>query len=158
MCNLSYSIGSCFKRSLQQLSMTSKHVTFATTHKVFVFPSHAIPVVLTTLNSGAGGHYLSERDQVKANLPILRPSTKRVGVANGECSKAKHITVLPLPNLSPQAEQVDSFDDFSNSLISVGRLADNGTISIFTKVRVTVHKVQDVLITCHSEPILIGGT
>ena len=35
-------------------------------------------------------------------------------------------------------------------------MPDNGTISIFTKNGVTVHKEQDVLITCKSKPILIG--
>jgi hypothetical protein len=136
--------------------MTSKHVTFAATHKVCMFPSKATPAVLATLDSGADGHYLSECDRVKANLPIFCPSTKRVGVANGECSNAKHITALPLSNLSPQAMRGNLFDNFPNSLISVGHLADDGTISIFTKDGVTVHKEQDVLITCHGEPILIG--
>jgi hypothetical protein len=40
--------------------------------------------------------------------------------------------------------------------MSVGKTADDGTISIFTKDGVTVHKEQDVLITCKGEPILIG--
>jgi hypothetical protein len=43
-----------------------------------------------------------------------------------------------------------------SSLMSVGKLSDNGTISIFTKDGVTVHKEQDVLITCQGDPILIG--
>ena len=38
------------------------------------------------------------------------------------------------------------FDDFPNSLISVGRLADDDTISIFTKDSVSVHQEQDVLL------------
>jgi hypothetical protein len=40
--------------------------------------------------------------------------------------------------------------------MSVGKTTDDGTISIFTKEGVTVHKEQDVLITCKGEPILIG--
>jgi len=40
--------------------------------------------------------------------------------------------------------------------MSVGKTSDDGTISIFTKEGVTVHKEQDVLITCKGEPILIG--
>jgi hypothetical protein len=38
----------------------------------------------------------------------------------------------------------------------MGKTADDGTISIFTKDGVTVHKEMDVLITCKGEPILIG--
>jgi len=40
--------------------------------------------------------------------------------------------------------------------MSIGWMADDGTISIFTKDGVTVHKEKDVLITCKWEPILIG--
>ena len=40
--------------------------------------------------------------------------------------------------------------------MSVGQTSDDGTISIFTKDGVTVHKEEDVLITCKGEPILIG--
>jgi hypothetical protein len=46
-------------------------------------------------NSGADGHYIREHDQCKAGLPILRPSTWQVGVANRGTSKAKYITQLP---------------------------------------------------------------
>ena len=40
--------------------------------------------------------------------------------------------------------------------MSVGKTADDNTISIFTKDGVTVHKKQDVLITCKSKPLFIG--
>jgi hypothetical protein len=89
-------------------------------------------------------------------LPILRASTKRVRVANGETVEAKHITTLPFPQLSARARQADTFEQFPTSLRSVGQTSDDGTISIFTKDGVTVHKEEDVLITCKGEPILIG--
>ena len=40
--------------------------------------------------------------------------------------------------------------------MSVGKTADNGTISIFTKDGVTVHGKKDVLITCKKKPLFIG--
>jgi hypothetical protein len=40
--------------------------------------------------------------------------------------------------------------------MSMGETANDGTISIFTKDGVTVHKETDVLITCKGDPILIG--
>jgi hypothetical protein len=52
--------------------------------------------------------------------------------------------------------QADTFQDFPSSLMSVGKTAYDGTISIFTKDGVTIHKEMDVLITCKGEPILIG--
>jgi len=111
---------------------------------------------MMTYDSGADGHYISKKDRRKAGLPIIRKSTRRVGVANGGVSQAKFVTQLPFKALSAQATQVDTFQDFPSSLMSMGKTANDGTISIFTKDGVTVHKETDVLITCKGEPILIG--
>ena len=43
-----------------------------------------------------------------------------------------------------------------DSLMSMGKTADAGTVSIFTKDDVTVYDETDVLITCKNKPILIG--
>jgi hypothetical protein len=112
---------------------------------------------MMTYHSGADGHYISKKDCRKAGLPIIRRSTRRVGVANGGVSQAKFVTQLPFKALSAQATQADTFQDFPSSLMSVGKTADDGTISIFTKDGVTIHKKTDVLITCIGEPILIGA-
>ena len=40
--------------------------------------------------------------------------------------------------------------------MSVGKTSDDGTISIFTKDGVIIHKEDDALITCKGEPIFIG--
>jgi hypothetical protein len=77
-------------------------------------------------------------------------------VANGGTSQAKPVIQLPFHKLSVQAQQVDTFQDFPTSLMSVGKTFDNGTISMFTKRGVTVFKEEDVLITCKGKPILIG--
>eukprot|EP00804_Cyclotella_cryptica_P013560 CCRYP_012915-RA/>CCRYP_012915-RA protein AED:0.35 eAED:0.35 QI:0/-1/0/1/-1/1/1/0/404 len=111
---------------------------------------------MLTYNSGANGHYLSKADCLSAGLPILRPSAKRVGVAYGSTSVGKHATALPFPLLSHMATSADLFDDFPTSLMSVGKTADDGTIPIFTKDGVTIHKETDVLITCHGKLLLIG--
>ena len=42
------------------------------------------------------------------------------------------------------------------SLMSVGKTADDGNISVFTKDDVKIYKEQDILITCKGSPILIG--
>jgi hypothetical protein len=110
---------------------------------------------MLTYDSGTDGHYLSETDHLSAGLPIIRPSIKRVGVANGSTSVGKHATALPFPLLSHTATSADSFDDVPTSLMSVGRTANNSAISIFTKDGVTIHKDTDVLITCHGKPLLI---
>eukprot|EP00804_Cyclotella_cryptica_P011786 CCRYP_011381-RA/>CCRYP_011381-RA protein AED:0.36 eAED:0.36 QI:0/0/0/1/1/1/2/0/520 len=70
---------------------------------------------------------------------------------------AKYVSRLPFPQLSPNAVLADSFVDFPQSLMSVGKTCDDGTIAIFTQSDITVHKDTDVLITCQGEPLLIGA-
>ena len=153
--NISYGISSFISRATKQFNKNEKHVTFAANRTVRTFLPDDNSVMIT-YDSGADGHYISEQDRIAAGMPILRPSTKRVGVANGGTSQAKHVTALPFKQLSTQATRADSFDDFPHSLMSAGRTADDGTISIFTKDGVTVHKEQDVLIKCQGQPIFIG--
>ena len=112
--------------------------------------------VLVTYDLGADGHYISEKDRRKVGLPILRISTKKVGVANGDTCNGKYVTELPFSQLSKKAAEADTFNDFPTSLMSVGKTADNGNISIYTKEGVSVYKEEDVLITCKGEAILIG--
>jgi hypothetical protein len=122
---------------------------------VRLYKDHKKPLIIT-YNSGSDGNYLSKKDHVKAGLPILRPSTHIVGVANGGTSQAQHITRLPFHKLSARARQADTFENFPTLLMSVGKTSDDGTISVFTKTSITVFKEEDVLITCKGKPILIG--
>ena len=107
-------------------------------------------------DSGANGHYLCEANRINAGLPILKLLTKRVGVANGNTSQARHINRLPFSQLSPTAMHADSFPDFPHSLMSVRKMCDDRTISIFTQDGVSVHAEWDILITCKGVPLLIG--
>ena len=66
------------------------------------------------------------------------------------------MTSLPFPQLSNKAEEVDTFKEFPTLLMSVGKTADNGKVSIFTKENVKVYKEDDVLIMCKGNPILVG--
>jgi hypothetical protein len=111
---------------------------------------------MLTFDSGANGHYISKHDQRKAGLPTLRPSTQRVGVANRGTNNAKYVTQLPFQELSALLRQADTFQDFSTSLMSVGKTSDDGTVLVFTKEGVNVFKEEDILITYKGEPILIG--
>ena len=131
-----------------------KHVQFSPQHNVRLIKDNS--VVMITYDSGADGHYISEKDRDAARLPILRPSTKRVMVANGEKSKGQHVTSLLVPLLSTKAQQADTFKEFPTSLMSVGKPANDGKISIFTKDGVTVHDKKYVLITCKNKPLFIG--
>jgi len=53
----------------------TKTVSFAMTRQVRIFQDKEIAAMIT-YDSGADGHYLSERDRINVGLPILRPSTK----------------------------------------------------------------------------------
>ncbi len=153
-CNTAYSLGTTIGRTLKKIS-NNKHVRFAKHNKVNLFDNTETPIMMT-YDSGANGHYISEKDCRKVGLPIIQKSTRWVGVANGGASQAKFVTQLPFKDLSAQAMQADTFQDFPSSLMSMGKTANDGTIFIFTKDGVTVHKETDVLITCKGEHILIG--
>ena len=95
---------------------------------------------MVTYDSGADRHYLSEKDRTKLGLPILRISDKKVGVANGGACNGKYVTSLPFLQLSRKSAEADTFKEFPTSLTSLGKTADNGNVSIFTKDGVTIHK------------------
>jgi hypothetical protein len=153
-CNTTYSLGTTIGRTLKKTS-NNKHVRFAENNEVHLF-DNAETLIMITYDSGANDQYISKKDCRKMGLPIIRKSTRRVGVANGGVSQAKFVMQLPLKALSARATQADTFQDFPSSLMSMGKTADDGTISIFTKDGVTIHKKTGILITCKGEPILIG--
>jgi len=154
--NAGHNLRTNAKRAVQNIVRRRPHVHFASKVQICSYNT-AHQAITVTYDSGADGHYISEADRAKAQLPILRRSTKRVGVANGDVCHGNKVTQLPIPQLSPAGTEADTFDDFPHSLMSVGRTSDAGTISIFTRDGVTVHKETDVLITCKGEPILIGA-
>ncbi len=151
--NAGYAFATAIKRTAQFFHQAN-HVHFNSNPVTHTFNIDDVPAV--TYDSGADGHYLNESDRREANLPILKPSTKQVAVANGDVCSAKHVSKLPFPGLSHHAAQADTFADFPHSLMSVGKISDDGNVSIFTKEGVTVHREQDVLVTCKGDPILIG--
>ena len=71
-------------------------------------------------------------------------------------SNGQNVTSLPFPSLSAKARQADTFKEFPTSLMVVGKTADDGKKSIFTKDGVTVNDKKDVLITCKNKPLFIG--
>jgi hypothetical protein len=147
--NKSYALATSIRRAFHRLQQAN-HVNFANNNEIKYYdPSDNTPLI--TYDSGADRHYLNKQDSIDAGLPILRKSSKRVGVANGGTSKADNVTALPFDHFSPQAHQADTFTDFPQSLMSVGKVSDDGIVSIFTKEGVTVHKEEDVLITCKGD-------
>jgi hypothetical protein len=129
--NAAYSLGSAFNRKIKKINK-NKHVSFATHNKVHHYINNEQPIMVT-YNFGADGHYISEKDQCKAGLPILRISTQKVGVSNGGTSKTKYVTQLLFRQLSAQAMQADTFQDFPTSLMSVVKTANDGAVSVYTK-------------------------
>jgi hypothetical protein len=92
--NTAYCLGSVFNQTIKMLTK-QKHVSSAKQNEVHLFGATSTPSIMLTYDSGSNGHYISKHDRRKAGLPILRPSTRQVGVANGGTSNAKYITQLP---------------------------------------------------------------
>ena len=156
--NIGRALSAAVRRTVRHCTQKynkNNRVTFKRQDDIALYTEEEAAVHIT-YDSGADGHYVSEKDRKQLGLPILRISTKRVGVANGEVSKGKYVTELPLPKLSKTAAQADTFEAFPTSLLSVGKVADDGNISIFGKTDVKVYKEEDVLITCKGEAIFIG--
>ena len=61
----------------------------------------------------------------------------------------------PISTTLKKTAEADTFNDYPTSLMSVGKTADDGNISIFTKEGVYVYELEDVLIACKGEAILI---
>ncbi len=89
----------------------NKHIRFAKHNKVHLFCNTETPIMVT-YDLGADGHYISKKDRCKAGLPIIQKSTRWVGGANGGVSQAKFVMQLPFKDLSAQATQADTFQDF----------------------------------------------
>jgi hypothetical protein len=153
--NAGQTISTVMRRFVRSFNRNKQQVRFQKEASVASFNDADEPTMMT-YDSGADKHYLSEADRARVGLPILRISSKTVGVANGGKCNGKYVTKLPFPQLSQQAAEADTFDDFPTSLMSVGQTADDGNVSIFTKEGVSVYKEEDVLITCKGKPILIG--
>ena len=79
-CNITNKIKSAFNQTLKSINKT-KQVQFSPQHNKQLGKDKSI--VMITYDSGADGHYISEKDREAAHLPIICPSTKRVMVANG---------------------------------------------------------------------------
>ena len=151
---LAHKLSTKATRAFQKMFNACPRVRFAPDVQVCTFNT-ALEAITVTYNSGADGNYVSKQDRKKAGLPILRRSTRRVNVANGEVCSGTNVTTLPVPQLPAEDTKADTFDDFPHSFMSVGKTSNAGTISIFTNYGVTVHKEDNILITCKGKPILI---
>ncbi len=71
--NAAYSLSSAFNRTIKKINK-NKHVSFATHNEVHQYTNNEQPIMVA-YDSGADGNYISKKDQRKAGLPILQPST-----------------------------------------------------------------------------------
>jgi hypothetical protein len=68
-CNTTCSLGTTIGQTLKKIS-NNKHVRFAKNNEVHLFDNAETPIMIT-YDSGANGHYISEKDRHKAGLPII---------------------------------------------------------------------------------------
>ena len=73
--NTKYGVCTAFKRAAKRLLTNEKQVTFGKSS--IIHEATKAHNVHLTYDSGADGHYLSEKDRKIAGLPILRTSTKK---------------------------------------------------------------------------------
>jgi hypothetical protein len=95
--NAAYSLGKTISQTFKKIS-NNKHIRFAKHNKIHLFSNTETPIMVR-YDSGADGHYISEKDRHKAGLPIIQKSTRQVDVANGGVSQAKFVMQLPFKDL-----------------------------------------------------------
>ena len=130
--NAEYALRTAVHRIVCNITKEEKRVSFARKPTVATFSS-IDKSTMVTYDSGSDSNYTSEKDRQKLGLPILRISSKRVGVENGGGSSGKYVTRLPFPQISKKAAEEDTFDNFPTYLMSIGKTSDDGNVSIFTK-------------------------
>ena len=82
------------------------------------------------IDSGATGHFLQEG----LGIPTGHPSSKVVGMPNGQTEEATKQVLLPLQGLSKQARLGDELPSLRhNSLLSVPKFADHGYTTILSQ-------------------------
>ena len=95
-CNITNNIKSAFNQTLKSINK-AKQVRFRPKHTVGLIKDTS--VVMITYNSGADGHYISEKDRKAAGLPILRPSTKQdkncAYVYFFQCNTSRPLAIVP---------------------------------------------------------------
>ena len=129
--NIGYVLATTVCKLVHNFTNNNQQVIFR--HKPTVTRFHnEEELIVITYDSGADNHYMSEADRIKLKLPILRPSHRRVAVANGGTSEGKYVTRIPFPQLSTITTEADNFEKFPSSLMSVGKTSDDGNVSIFT--------------------------
>ena len=117
-------------------------------------PFQKIPSTMV-LDSGATSHFVRPEE----NLPITGESHKVVHLPNGTLIKATHTTMLPFDSLSHSARVADVLPGLkTNTLISVGKLADANYTTVFHPQGngVTVHEKGTFKLTQWRKPVLQG--
>ena len=106
-------VGNAFRTATHQrnnsITCDGKHVQFKIKHTIARYQQHDETTILT-YDSGADGHYLSEKDRITLGLPILRISDKKLGVTNGGAYNGKYVTTGPFLQLTNRAAEADTFE------------------------------------------------
>jgi hypothetical protein len=108
------------------------------------------------LDSGATGNFFRRKDGA---LPTGKPSSRVVGVPNGEAIRGEEEALLPMTQLQSGAREGDILQGLAhNSLVGVPKLAANGYTTIFYPdgKGVEVYDEQDVVIEAKNAPKLRG--
>ena len=108
------------------------------------------------LDSGASGHF----GKVKGGMePTNKPSDKVVHAADGQTMPAASQAMLPQAQLRDDARQADIIPGIMHNLMSVGKLADSGYITVFLPGNqgVEVYDSNTTIITTEGAPPVLRG-
>ena len=107
--NMGNAFSTATRRLISSIKRDDKNVQFRRNPKITIY-YHDDNTTMLTYDSGAYGHYHSEKDRKNLGLPILRISAKKVGVANGGACNGKYVTKIPFPQFYNKASEADTFE------------------------------------------------
>ena len=100
------------------------------------------PPIITIADSGSSGHYLRADCKLKSNI---EHDIQQVKIPDGTIMTSRRSVELEIPGVSSKTKTAHVFDSIaSTSLLSIGKLCDDGCIATFTKedLKITNNKKQ----------------
>ena len=107
-------------------------------------------------DTGVSDHYIYSKTPNYKKSDIRHPI--RIALPNGSFLKSTQITHLPLPTLKKEAVKAHILPELKNtSLLSIGRLCNEGYIASFDKRKMRIFDSKEILRVMDRFPSVLEG-
>lgn len=106
-------------------------------------------------DTGATGNFMAHHDL--PGLADVQPATNPLGVTlpDGSIIRSTHTALLNIPSLPTESRRCHVFPalNATGSLLSIGKLCDNGCTAVYDKSTVTIHRDGVAILQGHRDPL-----